>query len=245
MRIKANFKDYYDYLSRLHGEDPQTIYVRLPRKGDVVPQQRYVRGKFVMVDVEQSSFAVPAVNGLPVFHAKEDWERDGWQVQTIYVCGVAYAVIQYTAPSRWVYPNGMAPAVEEKHGVDIPPTVFDLDHPFMGPYGQWFERLMPIKHRAIDELHKLTKMPVFRLASTRNWGDKTFHVDIHTPCLADFNFGKVLPAEKVWQDIQYYINNMINESPDMAPPPRPPQTDKEKLMAHGFDKRWSFRHRPG
>ncbi|MNL14187.1 hypothetical protein D3C87_1351180 [compost metagenome] len=68
-------------------------------------------------------------------------------------------------------------------------------------------------------------------------------MDCQVPCLLDLDFGKVLPAEQLWQDIQYYLLNLINESPDMAPPPRPPQTNLEKLQSHGFDKRWSFRHR--
>jgi hypothetical protein len=241
MRIKSKFKDYYDFLGGVHGEDPNINYVRLPHKGDLYEQRDYKSGKLVTKMVEHDFFSVPVIVGLPHFQLKDEWSDRGWKVDTIYVCGIAYCIIGFEAKTEMVHRNKQW--VYEKKGEDIPFTVFDLDHQFAKDYVIWAERLLPQQHRSIAELHKVSGMPVCRTSGSLSWGSKTTLIDTRVPVLSDYNFGKILPPEKIWQDIQYWLSNLINESPDMAPPPRPPQSNAEKLDAHGFDKRWSFRHR--
>ena len=245
MKIKSNFKDYYDYVSRVHGEDPNVIYVRMPHKGDKDMKREYRQGKWISVECEYAWFEVPVVNNLPVFHMPDLAYEKGWRVRTIYVCGVAYAVIARDATLRSGWANNVNKTIVERNGEDVPFTAFDVKHPFVDALPQFAEHYLPIKHRSIDAMHKATGMPVFQLYSGSIWNSRPSGdtVDCQVPCLKDFDFGKVLPAEQIWQDIQYYLLNLINESPDMAPPPRPPQTNLEKLQSHGFDKRWSFRHR--
>lgn len=57
--------------------------------------------------------------------------------------------------------------------------------------------------------------------------------DIKNPKLSDFQFGKVMPAEEAFLQISNFIMReplIINK-----------QSDKEKIVAHGFDLKSSFR----
>lgn len=245
MKIKTNFKEYYDYMGRVHGEDPNVTYVRMPHRGAKGSTHEYRQGKMVEVECEYKWFDVPAVNNLPVFRMPDPAYEKGWRVRTIYVCGVAYAVVGREATVRSGWATNPSRTVYERDGEDVPFTAFDVKHPFVGAFPQYAEQYLPIKHRSVDAMHKATGMPVFQLYDGLLWRTPPSGttVDCQVPCLKDFDFGKVLSAEQIWQEIQYYLLNLINESPDMAPPPRPPQTNLEKLQSHGFDKRWSFRHR--
>src|SRR5690606_10244631 len=102
----------------------------------------------------------------------------------------------------------------------------------------------PCEDSAIRALHVASKMPIFLLAGGYHEPHKdSVLIDCMPPNLGELRFASVLPAEQIWQELSYWLSNLINESPDMMPPPRPPMTNLEKIEAHGFDKKVSFRRR--
>lgn len=79
--------------------------------------------------------------------------------------------------------------------------------------------------------------PVF----TYRLDDGFVSVDGEIPILKDIGIDKLIPPEQLYQDISYFMGNIIKESPDMMPATK--MTDKEKIQQHGFDLKQSFRHR--
>lgn len=60
----------------------------------------------------------------------------------------------------------------------------------------------------------------------------TFHLNVK---LSDFNFAAIMPPEKIYQNIVAFLS----KEPDIVDK----RTDIEKIEAHGFDKKISFRKR--
>jgi len=64
--------------------------------------------------------------------------------------------------------------------------------------------------------------------------------DVHTyvPLLSDFKFNNILDAKEIYIKIETFLG-WLNDNPEIPNK----QTDKEKLLSHGFDNKKSFRHR--
>ena len=56
--------------------------------------------------------------------------------------------------------------------------------------------------------------------------------------LKEFNFPKIVPPTKMFEDISLFLGYLVDH-----PPIPNKQTDIEKLDSHGFDRKKSFRHR--
>ena len=56
------------------------------------------------------------------------------------------------------------------------------------------------------------------------------------PCLADFGFASLIPANEMYEKIYAFLG-WLKDNPE---PPNN-QTDKDKILAHGFDLKNSFR----
>ena len=54
-------------------------------------------------------------------------------------------------------------------------------------------------------------------------------------------FPEIMPAEQLYQDLAYYIANVIEDGIDLRPPTE--IADIDKVVQYGFDKKQSFRHR--
>lgn len=103
--------------------------------------------------------------------------------------------------------------------------------------------------RYIIELTKKVKSPVFIIEDVevrhrQNLDDYCFSINDKVPCLSLIKcFAKKYNENQLYQDLCYYLGNVINESPDVQPAGKPEQTNIEKVVSHGFDKKQSFRHR--
>jgi hypothetical protein len=64
--------------------------------------------------------------------------------------------------------------------------------------------------------------------------DKTYW---RLPLLSDFKFGKYLAAEEIYKEIYTFIS-WLKDHPEIPNN----QTDKEKILTHGFDLKDSFRN---
>jgi hypothetical protein len=66
-------------------------------------------------------------------------------------------------------------------------------------------------------------------------------VDQNIPILANYEIPTIISAEQLYQDLSYYVANTMHSSPDLIVNDN--QSDKEKILGHGFDTKQSFRHR--
>lgn len=96
------------------------------------------------------------------------------------------------------------------------------------------------------ELSRIVNAPVFAIRGThRDWKNKKTYVEIdcNVPILSNLGFASIITPEQMYQDISYFLGNIMHVSPDMMPEPNPAMTDKERILSHGFDVKQSFRHR--
>lgn len=90
------------------------------------------------------------------------------------------------------------------------------------------------------DLCRRVKLPLF-IAYPDN---KEHIIDIYpAPLLCTVGMQSIYSPEKLYQDIEYYLLNVINESPDTMPMGNPAMTNKEKILSKGFDYKKSFRKR--
>lgn len=95
-------------------------------------------------------------------------------------------------------------------------------------------------------LHRKLQAPVFSIfgpARTEKKNETAYHVGYRLPILQEHDFQSVVDPYQLYQDLEYFIANTMNESPDTMPATQ--MTNKEKIVAAGFDLKQSFRHRKG
>ena len=213
MKIHSSFKDYYDFVAHLYGG------------GD--PKVTYVRKKFDPVPVVYNE-------NLPSY-GRYDYYRDRFDLKWLCVAGKLYLLVDVRpsdiyAPhiEKWEVLN------QEKHT-----KLWDMLH----TRSRWAPEKEPPNYvggsfSAAIEVSRAIKAPVFTYHYHAN--DRVA-IEENVPVLADLGLPALVSPEQMYQDIAYFLGNTINESPDMMPPTK--MTDKEKIVAAGFDVVQSFRHR--
>lgn len=94
-------------------------------------------------------------------------------------------------------------------------------------------------HESVVGLSRRIGQPVFTYG--RYYTHRDMYVDKKIPVLDEYKFSKIKSPEKIYQEISYFICNMLKESPDLMIQTK--MNDIEKVVSHGFDKKISFRHR--
>lgn len=76
--------------------------------------------------------------------------------------------------------------------------------------------------------------------SNRKSNDIYYKLDINIPCLNNISgFSQLIPPQTAYQELYYFIINVINNNPDIVPPVEVNNT--QKIIQHGFDLKQSFR----
>jgi len=97
------------------------------------------------------------------------------------------------------------------------------------PYRTWLD-----EHWGIDvdpRIHFYHKSPVVLFIGEYRIVD---------PCLKDFHFNKVIDAYTAFQEIDMFLGGVLGDASD----PPSPMTDRDKIVSHGMDLKWSFRKPP-
>lgn len=89
------------------------------------------------------------------------------------------------------------------------------------------------------QLCKLVGQPVVVFMGNTHKDALQFYRRI--PNLGDAGIAPFFEPEELFQKIQQFISNVLRECPDSQPAVM--ATDKDKIVAHGFDLVQSFRHR--
>lgn len=264
MKIVSKYKDYYDNIAHLYGADPMVVFDRTRSLGaeDGKPFEVMVGS-----DDEKECLLAPSRYGPPWYRDElQDYlSRSNTELVVLVVCGRQFLL------ERPVKDTGGAgkdtPLSSHSHShipnhevQDILEEMANREH-LSSRTGSRnkkkkkkdrisFADLYEGRSRvAMKMLSRMVESPVFVIESEKiPNGAKTdivhFRVGAGIPQLqAIHGFPGLYPSQQLYQDLSYWIANIIRESPDVSPPPRPPLTDKEKISAHGFDEKRSFRHR--
>lgn len=221
MIIKSPFKDYYDFVAhQFGGGDPKVVYVR-----DRLKPLREM-GSLRIAD----PILVPH-NGLE-YEDRLPYSREiGVHYEWLVVCGKRYLLKRESGPGK----DGKARICKDflvRKKVKY----------------RWQEREHDFKPYSVGggskfflELSQKIKQPVFKILGDYYLNRRQVAIDSEIPILADTGIQSLVDPYQMYQDIAYFIGNTLIENPDIAPPVV--VGEKDRIVAHGFDLKQSFRHR--
>jgi hypothetical protein len=238
MRIISSFRDYYDHIAYQYGGgDPKVTYVRKPLypSAEALEARRY-GGTFSA----PPRCSIRAVERLPQgtrqrmhpsWYRRDKWgDLDSqWALKWLACAGRYYLLVaprsgDYRYPYVVLMPDagklyGYLTSSDRRWG-----ALFDY---------AYFVSQGEERDAGLVEWSRLLGAPVF------TFDDRD--VDTNVPILAHIGMPALRSAEWMYQDLSYFVGNLLRESPDVKPPVE--VSDKDKIVEHGFDLRQSFRHR--
>lgn len=224
MIIHSQFKDYYDHVAHLYGGgDPSIQYIR----------KRLVSLRQTCGHIFTDTLTVEHTG---LVYSPHILYNDPYKFKWLSVVGKSYLLVQtYTGDvysptySSWkLFSQKEHPELWSRFNVRRKWSR-DTELKSVNYVGKF--------SAALVELSRKINAPVFTFES----GETTAVVDGEIPILSNLGMPKIITAEQLYQDISYFVGNIMKDSPDMMPPSK--MSDKEKILQHGFDNRISFRHR--
>lgn len=217
MKIISKFKDYYDWIANIYGTDKSIVYNR--------------NTPIVVNKV--------AHKGIPFLPRSSNYytDKSDYHFKFLVICGKLYVVAKRNefnpiyGVDYFHYIKAKWELVTEEH-----PASYVLSKNRFGQQN-YFNVISSIDSNNIIALSVKVGAPVFTFIERND----EILVDQEVPNLAEIGVASRYSPEQIYQDISYFICNILKESPDLAPPSK--ITDNEKIVSHGFDLKQSFRHR--
>jgi hypothetical protein len=226
MRIISQFKDYYDFVAYLHGGgDPLITYNR----HRLVPlRQSYGSLMTGTLSIEQEGVRQAEVDYSYVRHPSTAYYK--WLV----VCGRYFLMVQLIGESDWnIFSEKLHPHQWKNK---IGRTTWD------NPVKTTPEKYLNCPGGPeLIELHKKVGAPVFTYSTRFNGRKMIAEIDGEIPNLGEIGMAPLVAPEIMYQDISFFVGNVLKVSPEQMHPS--PMSNKDKISSHGFDLVQSFRHR--
>ena len=228
MRIISRYQDYYDFVGKRYGEDPDAVYVRRDTGSPVVQSRVGLHLLFCNygpVDREtrkplptyECTYLVAGTRVFPylTYDPAQDCNRGPKRVVSLEEFKLCfYDRLESYAKSDYEYvlrPN-----------CGVPP-------------------------KTLIELIQAVGAPVFEVPRvTYNFSGHeddrrvfTVHVASQVPVLRDYGIPALVSPEQMWQNIYSCLQNVLRKNPDKAPPVELGNNDK--IVKAGFDLKTSFR----
>lgn len=226
MKIISKYKDYYDHIAYQYGEDPFIVYNRQPIDNNI--------------EIRTALKHILQCNGIFIPDSHKFNNEDGHFFKWLIVNAKLYLL--YTCNTTKPY---KVLTVEQHQDLF---TRYNSSRRFC------FQTIKPYDYyvgnssisSGLIEISRKLKAPVFEFHGG-GFGDAITHgdqVDItrcKVPVLSEVGLPAIYPAEKIFQDIAYFISNIMSVSADISPPV---VIDNDlRIEGHGFDLKQSFRHR--
>lgn len=225
MKIQSRFRDYYDYVAHQYGGgDPRVLYLR----DRIVPQIFYggnIYESGIDVKVEGLARTLYATNSSR-YSVDIGYE---WLV----VCGKAYLVVGYK--------DSFYHQAKDYHVIDKVTDKVLLEELTCGRWGstdKTFEDFCGLRSEIFNDISRSIKHPVYTIT---RWDNHSAHIKSRIPILQDLGFSSIVKPETLYQELAYYISNVMVESADIKPPTQ--VSNKDRIQQYGFDLKQSFRHR--
>lgn len=239
MRIISKFKDYYDG-GLAYGQDDSVVYVRLTEDLQRVNQwdsKKYSEMWERTKDAPYIGRTFPNIYVKPEHRPVEHWSTKTSEAGYIAFCGKIYPYYKmlvknpdpkalYGERSMWV--NSFDKRFDE--------YVFltkrwraDASDKHYETYAEWFSDNSGYEDPG---LNLFFNSPVVIQSNG---------VDlIVNPCLKNYDFQKVIDPFTAFQEISMFVGGVLTNNP--TPPDT--QSDKAKVVSHGFDPKYGFRTPP-
>lgn len=237
MIIKSRFVDYYDYVASMYGGgDPKVVYTRdrlapLSRAWTNDPTETWL-------EVEAENVPIPDLNH---FLRQQDFS-----LKYLIIAGKGYLLYRPSPPNMT--------NVQSLSGFMVT-TPTDIQKKIRLKYEwglrEWVDKASKWWGNENDRLIDLCRLvgaPVFVVAGVQR-GFRNGIVAVkpkvriygQCPILADLGMPAFVPATEMYQNLAYFMGNLMNVSPDKAPPVE--VSNNQKILKSGFDLVKSFRHR--
>lgn len=214
MRILGKYKDYYDYLQGIYGVDPLQIFDR-----------RY----------EDMLIRKPDEEGLKKLISKR-----------FFVAGKSYDMHYYNGKSYYTLDelNELNQILRKNKQQD---DCISMPWKFNYNKKKWWKAKSDnsLTQEWWDDIqgkdtniNMKARNPVL-VASIKKFRQRMKISNDYTPCILEqWDFHKVLTAEEAYKEISAMISYFV-DNPEIPNK----QSNKEKILSHGFDMKKSFRHR--
>lgn len=226
MRIKSNFKDYYDGVQRAIF-DPSIVYIR--------EQLGYNQGR-----VHHGRYPDRELESIRTGHV------------TVGVAGKFYHIVSIGGPIKgyeYYYDIDSLDKGYEKHFGKKAPEFSYFKSKYGGPservkFAEYFKSggniFNPVQSEKLFHQYKtpLILLGDYGLTAEQYYTNETFGLIVN-PNLSRLQFFKVMDAVTVFQEIYMYLSGVLAGNNK----PVPVVSDDDLIVAKGFDK-WSFRKEP-
>lgn len=222
MILHSKFRDYYDYLIGIYGKDDKIVYDRETLNETIfVHNTQFMRMEAVRkyrrnlrrIDIEEEFLFV---NGK-CYPRVSEYQDDG----------------TYTKMDFCDFSSLTSQDIQSFYRFRDPKSFIFIDHHGM-------------EHPYFIMLSRLVGNPIFIIK--RHYVSSSSKKDyveflVEPVNLSEIGFQKFIPPHELYVELQYFLVNVLKPVPDSMPEGKPPLTDNERLLAKGFDKKISFRHR--
>lgn len=215
MKIISGYKDYYDYLVGIYGEDEKLVYDRR------VFKPHRITDLFLSLETGTRLLTF-AINGRlhRIVYYKD---RFFYTPEELVELRALYEKNEKTNKRRYSY-------YLDNHGFHS--TGFSslkrAQEFFADPKNTKTDVNMKLRQPVLLTYHTLT---------SEGFIDEK-KIKWVVPILSEFPITKYLPAEEVYKEISELLG-WLNDHPEIPNT----QTNNEKIVTHGFDPKVSFRHR--
>jgi len=227
MKIKSNFKDYYDHVAHVYGGgDPKFVYARLP-----------IQSERCTLELNDNQMTELRMNRL----YNHDFDHQyNYQYKYLVIAGRRYLTACKWAKNElmpidyklWTEKNFPEEYEHARNGRSFWSRRINYETELGGEF--------PV----LTEIAHMINAPVYSVNMVNhNVGrnKNLITIDSNIPVLANYEIPTIITAEQLYQDLSYYVSNKMHTSPDLVVNDN--QTNKEKIAGHGFDVKQSFRHR--
>ena len=228
MRLKSDFKDYYDGLLA-NDEDRETLYLR--RRIEVENDE--------LTSTMGNTFYFPCV---PLVYQPEEFK---YFTQTIGFCGKIYGRIVLEAIHRGKRVSKVAWSIEDvdefMEGLWSPK---DLEQYYKNRWGLRASLKVYFKNcteqvDSFKEVFEKYRAPALVFEETLKYHPTLPHRRYHlviNPKLAAYGFQKLFPPYQAYQEVRMWLSNLTS-----LECPIPPISNSDMIEAKGFDLKSSFR----
>ena len=249
MKIISKHHDCYDYLQYVYGVDDRAVYYR-----DITNTRN--TGEFVAGYVDESTneyidLKIMTVEPDDRISFPDCWYRSQLSKYSDCCDSFPYLVICGKIFKLVVLNENGELYVKDDPYLKYKQIKYEIFHPDVHDRlytSTWCRTGYNMESEPVVNLCKKVKLPVFMICNTDTKRTTSSYYKImvniyNPPLLSTVRVDRVYSPEKLYQDIEYYLLNVINESPDVLPAGNLPMTNKEKIISKGFDYKKSFRHR--
>ena len=225
MKLITNFKDYYDFLQGEFGIDPKAVYERICKDGSgnkiglYVPVFKRPKPSFFEREWDEEQY---------------DNEQKKHKLYLIAVCGTIYCVVEQGGtlthgPTSW---DDGAGEFTDRMDVFLGSK---KTHELIARYPRDIGLDMRVYHLKRTSLNEQYKCPVILL---ERYHDGDLYANVLNPRLSDFQFAKAMPPKQMFLAI---TNFLLKDRPIEERKMDPKDRNKQRILAHGFDLKTSFR----